>query len=192
MSYTLPWQRGPALMPARRAALPRGVVDLTDLARAIPVDRPGMPPHMHIQLLEYGPGGIKVPYAPVRSLPGMGLQQVVATAERAAVPCEAFGCEWYRDGHEGEAGGGKRFAHPQGVECGDFARCTDPECPCPDRVLLWPDGSRKGHLGACRYCSGSYRVATAGAPVRAVSLDEAWTKVAEGIDTLTTIRTRGL
>lgn len=176
--------------------MPIGAVQLSDLARAVPVSKPGIPPHFHIELLEYR-GGIKVPAATVRQLPREAWQQdVYAIADRAPLSCELFGCEWWRDGRVGivrdDSGREVEFQHPAGVECGDFGRCKDPECPCPDRVLRWPDGTRKGHLSACRYCLGTFRRAVSAAPVKAISREEAWDRVHEGAETLQFIHTRGL
>jgi hypothetical protein len=54
--------------------------------------------------------------------------------------CEEFGCEWFRDGREGEDGG-LPFSHPQGVRCGDYSRCK----PCTN-------GPRGPLCGACGPC----------------------------------------
>lgn len=138
---------------------------------------------------------VPVPIRPLSVQPGM--QSVLATVPKTLASCEEFGCEWYLFGREGESEG-KPFKHPQGVECGDFDRCPDPNCPCPDRVLLWPNQDehgrrvRQGHVMPSRDPElATYAHAAAGM-TRKVGLDEAWYRVQEGADALRHLLTRGL
>ena len=85
-------------------------------------------------VLTWSGGYLQVP----RRTPVIGEQ-----AARVAVPmrqatCEEVECPWFLNGKEGEdfnvdAGAVQPFTHPAGVECGDFKRCTHPNCPCPAR-----------------------------------------------------------
>ena len=178
------WKR-PEIVPVRRVAMPlqKAAAALTRPGyRLIPVNMPGMAPHFHIDL------DVAPEKRPLRL--DAAYQALVTSIPRSVVACADFGCSWFANGHEGISDG-KPFKHPAGVECGDFAACTDPNCPCPDNTLEWPNGDTRGHVGPCRYCSGSMRYATS-TGARAVTADELIYRIGEGLDSLATIRKRGL
>lgn len=182
----LPWNRPATVLPMRRKEMPtRGSrIPLGPGVWLLPFNRQGLPPHYHID----------VDKAPENRLiqPIEGAQTVTTSVPRALITCEQLGCSWYLLGHEGEDDGAP-FAHPQGVECGDFDRCPDTNCPCPRNVYSWDSdtGRSHAHVAPCRFCDGTFRFATA-ASHRTVSFDEFFYRLDEGADALVHIRTRGL
>lgn len=126
-----------------------------------------------------GPYGIPPRW---QSLPIVGEQQARAAQPMRPATCEEVGCEWFLHGHEGWDEGAP-FKHPAGVRCGDFARCTDPNCPCPPRA--------RSHRVPAEQYPVLYRMATAGG-VRQVVADEWRYRVAEGVDRAHELRRRGI
>lgn len=124
------------------------------------------------------------------------MQALTASLPMTYGSCEDFGCEWWMFGKVG-FDAGQPFEHPAGVECGDFDRCTDPNCPCPSRVLQWPERlangklRRYGHPMPDQDAPARYRVTTRESQ-RLVDFGEYVDRTHEGIDTLTRILTRGL
>lgn len=134
--------------------------------------------------------------APPVLLPDPAYQRLSFAVAMRLGTCEEFGCEWFLHGREG-IDDGKPFRHPAGVECGDHARCPDPNCPCPSR-LRWelrnnrPTG-RRGHLvpDTARPDPVTYqRAINTGRQM--VTADEWLYRLHEGVDSYTTIKTRGL
>lgn len=72
---------------------------------------------------------LMVPGRPIPGMQNIGLHQPMRLGT-----CEEAGCEWFLNGKDG-LDAGEPFSHPAGVRCGDFARCTDPNCPCPSRLV---------------------------------------------------------
>ena len=175
----LPWQS--RALPALRGQMPATAMRRHGKLSLEVVNRAGLVPHYHVHdnVTEITP-----------ARPVAGMQVVHELTAMAPMPCEMVGCEWFLFGRAGEDEG-KPFAHPQGVNCGDFDRCTDSNCPCPARVLKWPDGRREGHVLPCRYCDANYRFATT-TGIRAIGFGEAGDRWVEGVDTLRYILTRGL
>lgn len=124
-----------------------------------------------------------------------GMQRVAMRVATKIVGCREAGCEWFLHGKEG-IDEGAPFKHPAGVECGDHARCTHPNCPCPQR-LAWEIGAdgrhtgRRGHKVQDVDRPLQFKHATR-AGARPVTEDEFVTRLYEGVDTIQHIRTRGL
>jgi len=181
----LPWKR-PTVLPQRRKDMPTraDVYQLGPGVRLVPFNRAGLPPHFHIDIDK----------APEKQLVRLdaAYQAVTTATPRALVTCEQYGCSWFLLGHEGEDEGAP-FSHPQGVECGDFAACTHPNCPCPGRVYRWQTdgGMAHAHVAPCRFCDGTFRFQTASGH-KAVTFDEFFYRLDEGVDSLITIKKRGI
>ena len=85
--------------------------------------------------LKWAGGYLLVPRA--RVAPGVQASRVAQPMRSAS--CEEVACEWFMHGKEGTDpdprfdNEQRPFVHPAGVECGDFARCWHPNCPCPAR-----------------------------------------------------------
>lgn len=181
----LPYKR-PEILPMRRAAMPTqsaGSV-LRPGYRLVPINRPNLPPHYHIQLAN-------APEDRVRR-PGDGEQAMLSGVPRSLRSCADAECLWYLSGAEG-MDEGKPFKHPHGVECGDEVGCTDDNCPCPQRVVEWPNGEARGHIGPCSFCDDTFRFALRQfQSPQLVGISEFTDRLAEGTDALIRIRTRGL
>lgn len=95
--------------------------------------------------------------------------------------CQEANCEWFLVGAEG-MDEGMPFSHPAGVRCGDFQRCTHPNCPCPQRQPHMVVDDRFGARFFANTGLGEHQVV----------LDEYVTRVYEGVDAIQIIRTRGL
>jgi len=190
----LPWNRPMSAAPQRRKDMPtRGqIINLGPGVRLLPFNTAGLPPHYHIDA-DVMEKGRFVP-APEKRLirPSDGYQAMGTAVPRALITCEQLGCSWYLFGHEGESEGAP-FKHPQGVECGDFARCPDPNCPCPGNGYRWQSdtGMAFAHVAPCRFCDGTFRFATSTGH-KVVTFDEFFYRLDEGVDSLITIRKRGL
>ncbi len=113
-------------------------------------------------------------------LPGMQ-EHRIRQAMRVAT-CEELNCEWFLYGHEGMDEGAP-FRHQPGVRCGDFQRCTDPNCPCPSRLLQhWTPDERQNIRYLLNRGSGAIPV-----------VEDQWVQThAEGAETIRFIRERGL
>lgn len=125
-----------------------------------------------------------------------GMQETRINVATKIAGCEEARCEWFLHGKEGEDEGAP-FRHPAGVECGDHQGCPDPNCPCPQR-LAWELNpytgkatGRRGHKIQDHEKPPLYTV-NAGVGARAVTPDEWLTRLHEGTDATTFIRTRGL
>jgi len=181
----LPYKR-PSVMPAMRKDMPTRakVYQLGPGVRLVPFNAAGLPPHYHID----------IDAAPEKKLIRLdtGFQAAMSSVPRALISCEQLGCSWFAFGKDGEDEGAP-FKHPQGVECGDAERCPDPNCPCPRNVYSWmsDQGRMHANVAPCRFCDGTFRFATA-TGVRPVSFDEYFYRLDEGVDSLITIRKRGL
>lgn len=131
---------------------------------------------------------------PIEVAPGM--QVMSASLQARYADCETFGCSWFLYGKEG-FDEGKPFSHPAGVECGDFDRCTDENCPCPGRVLQWPERLANGKLRRWGHkmpdfeAPARYRV-TDHQRQRLVDFSEYIDRTREGVDTIARIMTKGL
>jgi len=174
----------PVLEPAKRVAMPIQAASPSSPLRPrmalVPINVAGAPPHYHI-----------VDRMPARVVaPEVGMQAMRTVRPKGLLSCEDAGCLWFLNGREG-IDDGAPFTHPAGVECGDFARCEDKNCPCPQNVIEWPTGECRGHAIPCVYCSGVFSHVVTGA-IREVSFDEYFYRLDEGLDSLVTIKSRGL
>lgn len=197
----LPWQkRGRSILPSARAALrPTPVGNQArgrERYRLTPVNKPDVPPHYHVEQTQIGfieERGIDPVYR--HRTPVSGQQVMTASVAKGLLPCEVVECDWFLNGKEG-FDEGMPFKHPQGVECGDERGCTDDNCPCPQRVIEWPDGVASGHITACVYCDGRWKAALGRnqgpADTRRVTFDEYFYRFDEGADALVTILKHGL
>jgi hypothetical protein len=125
----------------------------------------------------------------VATMPGM--RTITVRAATKIVSCREAGCAWFERGKDGEDEGAP-FHHPAGVECGDHARCPDPNCPCPQR-LAWEmdiNGRPTGRRGHKVVDTGRPRAHSVDG--RPVVPDEWLTRLHEGTEAITHIRTRGL
>jgi len=190
----LPWNRPMSVAPQRRKEMPtRGErIALGPGVWLAPFNRQGLPPHYHIDAYVMEDGKW-VPTAEKRLIrPSEGMQAMSTAVPRALITCEQLGCSWFLFGHEG-MDEGEPFKHPAGVECGDFDRCPDPNCPCPRYVYRWQSdsGMAHAHVAPCRFCDGTFRFATSTGH-KVVTFDEFFYRTDEGLDSLVTIRKRGL
>jgi len=153
-------------------------------------------------------------YLPTAPLPGM---QAAGFHQKFRVgTCEEFECEWFLYGHDGfdhlppcdrhskretcaECDHEAPFHHPQGVRCGDFQRCTDPNCPCPSRVMVRDSRGNRGHLVPDFQVTPVLSISERSDPrfaqsvaSRAVDSSEWLDRLHEGTDMIQRIRTRGL
>lgn len=151
------------------------------------------------------------------AIPAPGMQAAGFHQQFRVGTCEEAECEWFLYGHDGvdhlppckshssretcpECDHEAPFNHPQGVQCGDFQRCTDPNCPCPDRVkAVSRTTGRRGHLvvdiqvmpvlSVSELADQRYPQSVR---TRPVVTDEWLTRLHEGTDTIQRLRTRGL
>jgi len=147
-------------------------------------------------------------YLPSRPLPGMdayGFHQSFRIGT-----CEEFECEWFLYGKTGEDEGAP-FTHPAGVECGDFSRCQPcstnrkrpcgtcipcltgtANCPCPQRLkLIRESDGRRGHPVPNYQITPVLSISDTQIS-RPVVVSEFKDRLAEGVETIRFIRTRGL
>ena len=90
-------------------------------------------------------GYLNVAYAP----PKPHEQRMTLLQPMRKATCEEVFCTWHAFGHEGEDEGAP-FKHPQGVQCGDFARCLP--CNAPNVVVTALGVKRKKPCGQCPPC----------------------------------------
>lgn len=181
--FEVPWQRsGAGLMPVTRSGGSALMAPSRPDYRLQRVEEPGVPVHYHV-----------IWRTPPYTLRLQQFEQATtASVPRGLFRCQDVDCDWFLNGHEG-IDEGLPFRHPAGVECGDERGCTDPNCPCPQRVVEWPDGVASGHVRPCQFCGGRYRYHLAGAAAnRAVGFDEYFQRTGEGALSLIHILTRGL
>jgi hypothetical protein len=148
------------------------------------------------------------PNAPLPGMQATGFHQKFRVGT-----CEEADCEWFLNGREGIDEGG-RFVHPAGVQCGDTTRCQpcksprysgalcgvcEPcksgtaNCPCPQRVTARSmTTGRRGHMVPDFQIIPVLSYTEPFKSPRAVGTDEWLTRLHEGTDRLTFIRTRGL
>jgi hypothetical protein len=151
---------------------------------------------------------IVIPNAPLPGMQSTGFHQKFRVGT-----CEEADCEWFLNGREGIDEGG-RFVHPAGVQCGDTTRCQpcksprysgalcgvcEPcksgtaNCPCPQRVTARSmTTGRRGHMVPDFQIIPVLSYTEPFKSPRAVGTDEWLTRLHEGTDRLTFIRTRGL
>lgn len=130
--------------------------------------------------------------------PGQQATRIVQPA--GVVQCGRDTCEWFRDGSAGMNGDGEVYQHPAGVRCGDMTRCkpcvngASQSCghcaPCRAGTANCPCMARLPHMGLFDRPEQFY--VNRGLGERRVTFDEWDQRVAEGVDAIQFIRTRGL